>query len=62
MLEQMLSAVEANVHSFAVCPNGHRCVIADDSTNAARAVQCAACGEGFIALGPFDRANFGGRF
>lgn len=61
MLEQMLSAHEVNVHCFAVCPNGHRCVISDESTNAARAVQCDACGEGFIALGPFDRAAFGSR-
>lgn len=59
MLE--LLAQETNIHSFAVCPNGHRCVISDESTNAARAIQCAACGEGFIAPGPFDRARFRSR-
>jgi len=58
MLSESLSAPEVNVHSFAVCPNGHRCMITDESSNAARAVQCDACGEGFIALGPFDRAAF----
>jgi hypothetical protein len=61
MLNEMFATADVNVHCFAVCPNGHRCVIADESSNAARAVQCAACGEGFIALGPFDRASFSGR-
>jgi hypothetical protein len=43
---------------FALCPNGHRCIVADASTHAPRSMQCPDCGADFIARGPFDTAAF----